>query len=263
MPVAASNEPSSRTPSWLARACVVIPAYEAAPTIEGVISDIRAELPELAERIFVVDDGSRDATARIVEELGAVVVGSSPDGRNVGKGAALRAGFAAAAARGVTVALTIDADGQHPAAEARRVLFAAPSESALVLGVRDLVRDGAPRANRFSNGISNFFLSRFAGRELRDTQCGLRRYPIAETLALDARATGYDFEAEMLLRAVWTGIDVVEVPVRVVYPEDRRTHFKVSRDPWLILRTVLANVGAHWLSSSSRATPRERDSESG
>jgi hypothetical protein len=123
------------------------------------------------------------------------------------------------------------------------VLFDEAPEDALVLGVRDLVRDGAPRANRMSNGISNHFLSRFAGTPLRDTQCGLRRYPVAQTLALGAVGRGYEFEAEILLRAVWAGLAIREVPVHVRYPADRRTHFKVSRDPWRILYRVLATVG--------------------
>jgi hypothetical protein len=123
-----------------------------------------------------------------------------------------------------------------------------------VLGVRDLVRDGAPRANRISNGISNGFLSRFAGRPLRDTQCGLRRYPIAQTLALAARGEGYDFEAEVLLRAVWAGLEIVEEPILVVYPEDRRTHFHVARDPWRIVRTVVATLGEHWLRTTGVMT---------
>jgi hypothetical protein len=153
----------------------------------------------------------------------------------------------AAEARGKTIAVTVDADGQHPAAEARRVLFSSPSEAALVLGVRDLARAGAPRANRFSNAISNFFLSRFAGRPLLDTQCGLRRYPIATTLALAPRGTGYDFEAEIILRAVFAGVEIAEEPIAVRYPEDRRSHFHVARDPWRIIRTVLSTMGERWL----------------
>lgn len=252
-------------PSWLDRACVVIPAFDAETTLRAVVSDLRERIPELcraeAGALFVVDDGSRDATERVARDLGCVVLPSSPAGHrtNVGKGAALRTGFEAAVARGKTIALTVDADGQHPAIEARRVLLATRHEAALVLGVRDLVGAGAPTANRLSNGISNYFLSRFAGRELRDTQCGLRRYPIRETLASSARATGYDFEAEVLLRAVWSGLEIVEEPVRVLYPEDRQTHFRVSRDPWLILRTVLATVGAHWLARASESRrPRPR-----
>lgn len=235
---------------WLDRACIVVPALDAESTLAEVIVGLRRAIPELADAILVVDDGSRDATARVARDLGCIVVASEA---NLGKGAALRAGFAAARVRGFAVALTVDADGQHPPDEARRVLLAAEEPSSLVLGIRDLVRDGAPRANRFSNGISNFFLSRFAGRRLEDTQCGLRRYPIDAILGLPASAAGYDYEAEVLLRAIWAGLDVIEQPIRVVYPEDRQTHFQIRRDVRRIIVTVLGAVGDQWLRPSRRA----------
>jgi hypothetical protein len=164
--------------------------------------------------------------------------------KNLGKGAAIRSGLLEAARRGFQAALTADADGQHPAASAKAVLEATEEPRALVLGVRDLARDGAPLSNRFGNAVSNLFLSLFAGRRLRDTQCGLRRYPVDETLRLGARAQGYDFEAEIVLRALAAGLPLIEVPICVVYPpeEQRRTHFRSVRDPSQIVATVVRTV---------------------
>ncbi len=228
---------------WLARACILIPALDAAQTLGDVVDGLTRAIPEC--EIIVVDDGSSDGTADVARAHGCTVIPSGTPGVNRGKGAALQAGLREAAARGHTVALSIDADGQHPPDEARRVLLANAREGALVLGIRDLEGARAPRANRFSNGISNFFLSRFAGRPLRDTQCGLRRYPVRETLALPARAEGYDFEAEVLLNAIWSGLDVTEVPIRVLYPPDRRTHFRIRRDVRRIIFTVVGTVADH------------------
>jgi hypothetical protein len=92
--------------------------------------------------------------------------------------------------------------------------------------------------------VSNYFLSRFSGRALLDTQCGLRRYPVRETLALRARAPGYAFEAEVLLRALAAGLPLVEVPVDVVYPPEgeRRSHFRNVRDPVRIVATVVRTL---------------------
>jgi glycosyltransferase involved in cell wall biosynthesis len=225
-----------RMPAWLDRSCIIVPAYQAAATLERVVEELRLAIPERRHAVLVVDDGSSDETGAVAARLGCIVVSH---GRNRGKGAALSTGFATARARGWDIALTVDADGQHPADEARRVLLAADDPETLVLGVRDLERAGAPKKNRFSNGISNHFLSRFARRSLRDTQCGLRRYPIAATLALGTRGEGYDFEAEVLLRAIWGGMTVVEEPIGVLYPEDRVTHFHVVRDPWRIIRAVV------------------------
>ena len=221
------------------RACAIVPALDAARTIGGVLDDLARELAGL--RAFVIDDGSRDATAEIARARGATVLVHP---RNLGKGAALMRGLVEARALGFDVAVTVDADGQHPARSAREVLLAHRDRRALVLGTRDLDGAGAPRANRFSNGVSNFFLSRFARRPLTDTQCGLRRYPIPETLALGARAHGYAFEAEVLLRAARTGLPIVELPVRVVYPreDERATHFDSVRDPARIVAVVLRTL---------------------
>jgi glycosyltransferase involved in cell wall biosynthesis len=239
-PRTSAASPALPRPAWLDRACVIVPALDAERTLLDVIASVRAAIPECSRAILVLDDGSRDRTAEVARELGCVVV-SHPV--NLGKGRALRTAFAAALERGWDVAVTVDADGQHPGDEVRAVLFADAPEDALVLGVRDLSRAGAPRRNRFSNEISNHFLSRFAGRSLRDTQCGLRRYPIRRSLGLGARGDGYDFEAEVLLRAVWAGLALLEVPIEVLYPEDRTTHFRVSRDVWRIIRTVVLALG--------------------
>ncbi|MGH7271263.1 MAG: glycosyltransferase family 2 protein, partial [Polyangiaceae bacterium] len=213
------------------RACAVIPALDAAETVGGVIRDIVSTLQIPA---LVVDDGSTDATGDEARRSGALVLRHE---RNLGKGAAIRTGLGCAHRQGFDVALTVDADGQHPVEAARAVLFASGDPRALVLGVRDLARDGAPRSNRFGNATSNFFLSHLSGSTLRDTQCGLRRYPVAETLDLGVRATGYAFEGEVLLRAISAGLPLVEIGIPVRYPSAaaHRTHFRLVLDPTRIV----------------------------
>lgn len=235
------------------RACALIPAFDAAKSVADVVRETRSLWPE-PNAVYVIDDGSRDDTARLAREAGAIVL-SHPTNR--GKGAALRSGMARALADGFDVAVSIDADGQHPPAEAVRLLAVDPDPDVFLLGVRDLEGAGAPKANRISNGISNFFLSVFARRRLADTQCGLRRYPLAKTLGLDGHDDGYAFEAEVILRAIAAKIRLVEVPVRVFYPDpkDRVTHFDSVRDPARIIvrvvKTLVATGGVRHL----RAVP--------
>ena len=223
------------------KACAIIPAYDAERTVGDVIRALLERWPHAdrnASSILVIDDGSRDHTARVAREAGARVVAHR---ENRGKGAALRTGMDAALRAGFDVAVTVDADGQHPADEAVHLLDACDDVNAVVLGIRDLDGAGAPRANRISNRISNYFLSLFAGRPLRDTQCGLRRYPLVRTIELGGLGEGYEFEAEIILRAVAAGLPVVEVPIRVIYPpeHERVTHFHSVRDPARIIARVL------------------------
>ncbi|MEO8878443.1 MAG: glycosyltransferase family 2 protein [Polyangiaceae bacterium] len=221
--------------------CIVIPAYDAAAMLPGVLAELFAEFPDLdSKRVIVIDDGSNDATTAAAEKGGASVIRHP---RNLGKGAAILTGLAEAKKRGLTTMLIVDADGQHPAASARRVLETGDAE-AMVLGIRDLVRDGAPKMNQFSNGISNYFISHFGGRKLGDTQCGLRRYPVDATLALGAHANGYAFEAEVLLLAMAARMPIIQVPVEVRYPpeNERVTHFDSVKDPARIIAVVLRTL---------------------
>ncbi len=217
----------------------VVPAYQAAKSVGSVLRELFDALgPGTDSPVIVVDDGSTDGTSDAAREAGAQVIRHA---RNLGKGSALRTGFVALCAAGADAAVCVDADGQHPPAEAVRLARHAAPRDALLLGTRDLAAAGAPPKNIWSNNFSNRFLSFALGRTLRDTQCGLRRYPLPETLELGGRASGYGYEAELILRAVRQGFRVVETPVRVIYPPEgeRITHFHSVRDPARIVYRVL------------------------
>jgi hypothetical protein len=237
--LSAARQRREQCREWLVQSsCVLVPAFDAAETVGDVVDSLRAVLDV---PVIVIDDGSTDATGERAKARGAIVLRHD---QNEGKGEAIRSGLAEAARRGFAVVVTVDADGQHPATSARLVLEATTDPRALVLGIRDLVRDRAPALNRFGNGVSNVFISAFAQKRLRDTQCGLRRDPVADTIALGARARGYAFEAEVVLRAIAAGLPVVEVPVDVVYPSERlrTTHFRGVLDPVRIVATVARTV---------------------
>jgi glycosyltransferase involved in cell wall biosynthesis len=220
------------------RVAFVVPAYRAARTVGGVVAALREAAAGLDAPVIVIDDGSDDATALAAREAGAHVR-AHPTNR--GKGAALLTGFGAAHALGADAAVTVDADGQHPAEEALRVARHPAPREVLVLSVRDLARDGAPSANQFSNAFSNAWVSLFARRRLADTQCGLRRYPLPEALDLGLESTGYELETEVIVKAARAGIAIAELPVRVVYPPaaERVTHFHSVRDPARIVFRLL------------------------
>jgi len=224
------------------RAAAVVPAYQAEPVVGEVIEGLVRLWPE-PDAVFLVDDGSTDGTVAVAERAGAHVIRHP---RNMGKGAALRTGMRLARERGFDVAVTVDADGQHPPEEALRMHQRCPNPAALVLGIRDLQAANAPRNSQMSNKFSNLVLSGFTGRWLSDTQCGLRRYPIDATLALGSQEDGYGFEAEVIIRAAMTEMPIVELPIRVIYPpvEERISHFDSVRDPTKIVIRVVRTVAA-------------------
>ena len=96
-----TGEMQQRSDTW-----VVIPAFNEAPVIGGVIAGVRAVFP----RVLVVDDASGDDTAALARSAGAY---TAVHPLNLGQGAALQTGFDAALARGARYVVTFDADGQH------------------------------------------------------------------------------------------------------------------------------------------------------
>ena len=121
----------------------IVPAYDAASSVGAVVSALVAEFARVEGflGVVVVDDGSSDSTSEVAASNGAAVLRHE---RNRGKGAALRTGLLHARSLGARAAVTVDADGQHPAPEAVRLALHDCPADALVLGVRDLARAGAP-----------------------------------------------------------------------------------------------------------------------
>src|SRR3954466_4475047 len=120
------------------RTVVFIPAWNEEASLPGVIADCRSELPDAD--VLVIDDGSTDATAQIARDLGADVV-SFPHNRGLRAGIA--EGYRQALARGYDRCGRLDADGQHLAAELKRMLeLVASDECDVAIGSRFLPESG-------------------------------------------------------------------------------------------------------------------------
>jgi glycosyltransferase involved in cell wall biosynthesis len=224
-----------------ARVWVGIPVYNNSRTIHDVASRARA----IIAQVIVIDDGSTDADLR--ELLGGLDVAVVRHPINRGKGAALLTAFEYARAHGGEYLISLDGDGQHlPEDLPAFVSLLAPD--AILLGHREQVSGLMPRSSRFGREFSDFWLGLETGARLRDTQSGYRAYPLAAIMQLPLRSDRYHFEMEVLARALWAGLRVESVPIRVHYdpPGQRVSSFDPLRDnlriAWLHTRLILRQL---------------------
>ncbi len=216
------------------RCAVVIPAYNHGRQLGDVLPKaLRFGFP-----VFVVDDGSTDSTPQLLASFPHVTVIRHE--MNQGKGASLLDGFTAAL-KAADYAITLDADGQHHPDDIPSLVQAVQKGNrTLVLGKRSgMEHANVPWTSRWGRKFSNFWVWASCGKWVSDSQSGFRLYPLPETLRLGARSKRFQFEVEILVRAVWSGIPVLEVPVQAIYgpAEERVSHFRPWMDFWRNTKT--------------------------
>jgi glycosyltransferase involved in cell wall biosynthesis len=193
-----------------AKILALIPAYNEALRVAGVVEGVRTHLP-----VLVVDDGSTDETARRAEEAGATVLVQNP---NQGKGAALQAGFRWAMAEAYEAVVTLDADGQHDPAEIPKFLQAYDAQGAdLIIGQRDFSQ--MPPLRRLANWLGGLAFSWALGQRIPDNQSGyrlVRRRLMAAMLDQNVER-GFEYEVEMITICVRRNFGLAWVPIRTIY----------------------------------------------
>ena len=216
---------------------VVIPVYNHPATIGAVTRQVRAH----GLRCILVDDGSNAECAAVLDTLAA----SAPTDialvrlpANQGKGAAMVAGFRAAAGLGHTHVLQVDADGQHDCGDIPQFLAKARSNPEAVIAGCPIWDDTVPPVRfygRYATHISVWINT--LSFDIRDSMCGFRLYPLATLIPLlDEVRIGrrMDFDSDVIVRLHWRGVPVVNQPTRVTYPQDGVSHFRLWRDNLLI-----------------------------
>ena len=191
---------------------VIVPALNEAATVASVVTAIRQHLDA---EVLVVDDGSSDATASVAASAGAIVL-SHPF--NLGVGAALRTGFRYAREAGFSVALQIDADGQHEPADAKGMIdLIVDGEADVVVGSRFSSGYEIGLLRRFSMRVLSRRVSRSLGTRITDTTSGFRAFgrPAIEYFAEWYPSAYLSDTVEALLLAGERGLRVVEVPVQM------------------------------------------------
>jgi glycosyltransferase involved in cell wall biosynthesis len=215
------------------RFLVVIPALDAAPSIEEVVRESFAQ----ASDVVVVDDGSSDATGDRARSAGARVVRHEV---NRGKGAALKTGFRLALDEGYDAVVTLDADGQHLPREIPKFLEAWRETGAdLIIGSRAHLFHGMLPRRRNANRFSAWSISRAAGLRVDDSQSGFRLYTARLLRELEIRADGFDAESEVIVRAGRTGLPVLSIPIDLGFVNGITTsHYRPVADTVRIALTV-------------------------
>jgi glycosyltransferase involved in cell wall biosynthesis len=190
---------------------VVLPAYNAEKTLGPVVRGLRKCLP--GAFVIGVNDGSADGTGSLLRSACDRTI-EFPSNR--GKGAALRAGFAAALEQDCVCVLTIDSDGQHDPAFAPSII-AALDQFHIAIGTRDLTGEQMPRHRRVANFLSSAATRLVSGGAVSDSQSGFRGIRCEVLREVHAEGDRYEFETDFIIRAANAGFTITNVPISTIY----------------------------------------------
>ncbi len=221
---------------------VVIPVFDNAGSIAAVVS---GALQANHYPILVVDDGSQIPVATMMEANPRVF--HLREESNQGKGHALKKAFVWAVEHRFTHVVALDGDGQHRPVDIQLLTAAAEIEPwALIIGRRNLTQSTVPGITKFGRAFSNFWVKVETRTPVADSQSGFRLYPLFHVQCLPLRCRRYDFEIEILIRLMWKGVAIREVPIEVIYPPpgERISHFNKFSDNARIslLNAILVTV---------------------
>jgi len=230
---------------------ILIPSYNTGAKVVATVKEAR----RFWRPVWVIVDGSTDGTAEALQALAeddaGVRIFVLP--RNQGKGAAVLRGLREAAAAGYTHALTMDADGQHPAARIPEFMAASQANPrAMILGL-PIFDASAPAVRVHGRKLSNWWTNvETLWEGIGDSLFGFRVYPIAPLLDIMGRRRWmrrFDFDAEAAVRLCWSGVRPINLasPVRYFTPaEGGVSHFNYVRDnvllTWMHLRLIFEFV---------------------
>lgn len=184
----------------------LIPAYNE----EAHIARVVLETKKYVDKVIVIDDGSRDATAKQAREAGATVLHHII---NMGKGLALKTGFEAAS--DADLIITLDGDGQHDPKEIPRFISTL-QHAEIVIGARQM-NSNMPFVLRAGNFLLHKAFSFLFHASIHDTQSGFRAFRSGVYDRIAWQSSGYSVETEMLIKARKKGLRCVEIPIKTVY----------------------------------------------
>ncbi|HBN22596.1 MAG TPA: acyltransferase [Holosporales bacterium] len=190
--------------------------------------------------IIIVDDGSDIKTQQVIQDIAKKYkdISTLRLDKNSGKGAALECGLRYAKKQGYTHVFQVDADGQHDLSTLGQFIDISKSNPSALLSGHPLYDQSIPLARRIGRWFTHIWVwIETLSFRITDTMCGFRIYPLEQTLAIyDQVNIGrrMDFDTEIMVRLFWAGVPIIMSPVRVVYPKDNHSNFKMLQDNWRI-----------------------------
>lgn len=217
--------------------CIVIPAYNAGKTILPVVRETLAHgMP-----VVVVDDGSTDDTSGLLSGLPLTLLRHE---QNLGKGAALKTGFAWAIGSGFSGVVTVDADGQHDvSAIPALIAFARKGNLGILIASRYSQFQQMAGLRKIWNRIGVWCIRKRTGLEITDSQSGFRYYSGEVLTKVPLKSNGYALEMEIILKAWKNGFTAGSLPVAARVADGRATsHYRPINDTFTISMTFLRNM---------------------
>ena len=211
-----------------ARCLTALPVYNEARFVSGVLDQVLRYCRE----VVVVDDGSTDGTAGILAARADVQVVTHEENR--GYGAALLTAFDFAIKNGYGKLVTIDCDGQHEPMRIPLFFDACQGDVDIVSGSRYLARfegdSQPPEQRRRVNEQVTVELNRRLGLNLTDAFCGFKCYRVAALQKLKITEPGYAMPLEVWVQAAHAGLNIIELPVPLIYLDEKRSFGGVLDD---------------------------------
>jgi UDP-N-acetylglucosamine---dolichyl-phosphate N-acetylglucosaminyltransferase len=196
--------------------CLVLPAFNEAKVIGGVIDNLNLELLKLKKiqkEVVVVDDGSSDQTGDVAKKKGAVVLKHVI---NRGLGGALTTGLEYAKRKNSDVVLTMDADGQHDPKDIKKVIGPILSGQAdIVIGTRNVAK--MPIDRKILTLLSSLLTFVFFGVYAKDTQSGLRAFNKKALNKIKIKTQRMEVSSEIFYEIKRSNLSFKQVPIRVIY----------------------------------------------
>ena len=211
--------------------CAIVPVYRHENTVRAVVQSLHAQnLP-----VIIVDDGNTpealQVLQRVAQEIPNVMVISHSV--NMGKGGAVRTACTEALKAGFTHALQIDADGQHDPSMIPFLLKAARKHPEGLIGGFPQYDASVPKGREVGRKITNFWVAvETLSKQIPDAMCGFRVYPLQATVPVlkNLKTLRMGFDIEILVRLSWANVKMFFYPVKVIYPENGVSNFRMLHD---------------------------------